>query len=425
MAEVFASTTNYFTTLPTELRQVALDVQRNMGGSRFFVSFNPHKLNITTIPDSLAKKQAIHTIKKSLMKSLNHAHQIDVDFSMPDSLKVLNEDLVLSDLPNSWAHHTLNILPVSPEVLVVQIEIEPKQWIYIASPLPAPYTSLNASIINADQLVFLIAITTLLLVFSFNLIKHQTKPLKHLADAANRLSTDIEQPQLIEEGASEISTVTRAFNLMQKRLQRYMRDREKLFSSISHDLKTPITRLRLRAALIDDDIQSEKMNQDLDELEIMVKGALQTVKDTDIHENIEQIDIYALLESIAEIHNQYSTNVRIHGDNSVLFWCKPLAMKRCLTNLINNGVKYGKGVEIHLYNTQRSLDITILDHGPGIPENHLERVFEPYFRLHNDHLGHGLGLGISKNIVHGHGGEIFLSNRNEGGLQIDIAFPKA
>ena len=93
------------------------------------------------------------------MKSLNHAHQIDVDFSMPDSLKVLNEDLVLSDLPNSWAHHTLNILPVSPEVLVVQIEIEPKQWIYIASPLQRRIPH-SMSIINADQLVFLIAITT-------------------------------------------------------------------------------------------------------------------------------------------------------------------------------------------------------------------------------------------------------------------------
>lgn len=190
---------------------------------------------------------------------------------------------------------------------------------YIAAILPAPYVTLENDLINADQVVFLIAITTLLLFFTFTLIRNQTRPLKRLAQAANRLSTDIEQPELVEEGAAEITTVTRAFNLMQKRLQRYMHDREKLFGSISHDLKTPITRLRLRAELIDDEVQAAKMNKDLDELEIMVKGALQTVKDTDIHENVSSVDVLQIITSIAEIHNQQRQRVIISGQQNVRF----------------------------------------------------------------------------------------------------------
>ncbi len=424
IAEVFASTTSYFQSLPPELRQIALDMQRNMGGSRFFVSFNEEALRIDPVPNSIAKQQALSTIKNVLQQSLPNLNSLQLEFSSPHNLRVLNNDLLLSDLPKSWAHHTLSMGSLKHDILVVQIELDNGQWIYLASILPAPFSSLENELINPDHFVFIIAITTLLLVFSFTLIRKQTRPLKRLADAANRLSTDIEQPPLVEEGATEISTVTHAFNLMQQRLQRYMLDREKLFSSISHDLKTPITRLRLRAELIDDEVQVEKINKDLDELEIMVKGALQTVKDTDIHENVTLVDVHSMVNSIAEMYNQHDKHVTIKAKKITPFLCKPLAFKRCLTNLINNGVKYGTFVEVHLFNHEKSLDITILDQGPGIPEDKLEQVFEPYFRLHDDLEGTGLGLGIAKNIIHAHGGELILSNRVSGGLQIDIVFPK-
>lgn len=425
MAQMFASTTTFFQSLPVEYRHIALDQLRNMGGARFFVSFNTEEIDITPIPDSNTKREAIHTIESVLNKELPNADKIRVEFSRPETLKVLNNSLLLSDLPKSWAHHTLSLEPLNPPILVVQIELTEGQWVYIAAILPAPYVTLENNLINADQIVFLIAITTLLLVFTFNLIRNQTRPLKRLAEAANRLSTDIEQPELVEEGASEITTVTRAFNLMQKRLQRYMHDREKLFGAISHDLKTPITRLRLRAELIDNEVQAEKMNKDLDELEIMVKGALQTVKDTDIHENVTQIDVFQILSSIAEIHNQQRQRVIITGEQKRPFSCKPLAFKRCLTNLIDNGVKYGDEVLVYVHDGDKSLDITLMDNGPGIPEDFLKKVFDPYFRLATDLHGTGLGLGIAKNIIRAHGGEIILSNRREGGLQIDIAFPRA
>ncbi|MDD1780880.1 ATP-binding protein [Enterovibrio sp. ZSDZ35] len=424
MAEMFASTTAFFQSLPVEYRHIALDQLRNMGGARFFVSFNAEEIKIDPIPENAAKKEAISAIKQVLEKKLPNVKNVFVEFSQPETLRVLNNNLLLSDLPKSWAHHTLSMEPLNPPILVVQIELAKKQWVYLAAVLPAPYVTLNNEIVNADQLVFLIAITTLLLGFTYMLIRNQTRPLKRLAMAANKLSTDIEQPELVEEGAAEITTVTRAFNLMQKRLQRYMHDREKLFGSISHDLKTPITRLRLRAELIDDEVQAAKINKDLDELEIMVKGALQTVKDTDIHENVEQLDVLQIINSIAEVHNQGRERVFISGEQKQPFSCKPLAFKRCLTNLVDNGVKYGEEVTVYIHDSDKSLDITLIDNGPGIPDEYLKKVFDPYFRLHTDLHGTGLGLGIAKNIIRAHGGEIILSNRHNGGLQIDIAFPK-
>ena len=424
MGNMFATTTTFFQTLPIEYREIALEQLRSMGGARFFVSFNKEEILINPIPQNDAKSEAIATLLKVLKNKLHNIEQIKIEFSYRENLNVLNNNVLLSDLPRSWAHNTLNLGPPSAPILVVQIELTKGQWIYIAAILPAPYLVLENALIHADQLVFLVAITTLLLFFTFTLIRNQTRPLKRLAQAANRLSADIEQPELLKEGASEITTVTHAFNLMQKRIQRYMHDREKLFGSISHDLKTPITRLRLRAELIDDEIQTAKMNQDLDELEMMVKGALQTVKDTDIHENVTQIDVFHILSSIAEVHNHEDLRVRLRGPQNIRFRCKPLAFKRCLTNLIDNAVKYGEKVIVYLYDNDHSLDITLLDEGPGIPEEYKTSVFEPYFRLHTDNHGTGLGLGIAKNIIHAHGGEIILSNRPHRGLQIDIVLPK-
>lgn len=424
MAQVFASTTSFFQSLPVEYRHIALEQLRNMGGARFFVSFNTEEIRIDPIPDTISKREAVETIQGVMEQKLPNVKNILINFSRPETLRVLNNNLLLSDLPKSWAHHTLTLEPLNPPVLVVQIELDTNQWVYIAALLPAPYVTLENDLVNADQLVFLVAITILLLIFTFTLIRNQTRPLKRLAMAANRLSTDIEQPELVEEGASEITTVTRAFNLMQKRMQRYMHDREKLFGAISHDLKTPITRLRLRAELIDNEVQAAKINKDLDELEIMVKGALQTVKDTDIHENVTHIDVLNILNSVAEVHNQQRQRVFIRGAQDLPFSCKPLAFKRCLTNLIDNSVKYGDEVTVYVQDSEKSLDITLIDNGPGIPEELLKKVFDPYFRLHTDVHGTGLGLGIAKNIIRAHGGEIILSNRPNGGLQIDIAFPK-
>jgi len=255
------------------------------------------------------------------------------------------------------------------------------------------------------------------------MIRRQVRPLKKLARAANEMSMDIQQPQLKEEGATELVTATRAFNRMQQRIRRYVADREHLFSAISHDLKTPITRLRLRAELLESEVKKDKFNKDLDELEMMVKGALQAVRDTDLHENNAVIDLNDMVLSVIESHNQYQTKVEFEPAVVEPFVAKPLAIKRVLTNLIDNAVKYGSSAVVEISDDELWLIVTIQDRGNGIPEDKLEMVFEPYFRLATDDQGHGLGLGICRNILHGHGGDLIIRNSSQGGLEAKVYIP--
>ncbi|MGY3569236.1 ATP-binding protein [Vibrio paucivorans] len=423
MATMFASTVTFFQSLPVRYRHIVLDQIRNMGGTRFFVSFNKEKLIVEPIPDTQLKVASVNAVTQVLHQKLNNVESVSVDFSRPEHLRLLKNDIYLSDLPKSWAHHTLTLEPIDPPILVVQIELGDSEWVYIAALLPAPYVTLDDTILGREQVIFLFFSTSILLVLTYFLIRKQVKPLRRLARAANEMSMDIDQPPLTEEGATELVTATRAFNRMQQRIRRYVSDREHLFSAISHDLKTPITRLRLRAELLESDVKRDKFNKDLDELEMMVKGALQCVRDTDLHENNAYVDLSEMIESVIETHNQYQPKVSFTPQILDPIVAKPLAIKRVLTNLIDNAVKYGHQAEVMLEEDQEYVTVTITDQGKGIPEDKLEAVFEPYYRIATDDSGHGLGLGICRNILHGHGGDLIIRNHPKGGLVARIFIP--
>ncbi|MDV7104720.1 ATP-binding protein [Vibrio sp. TH_r3] len=427
MANNFASTANFFQSLPLQYRHMVLNQLRNIGGTRFFVSFNEEQITIDPAGSSEMKTATVEVFESVLaqkLEKINDIENIKVEFSRPENLHVLTNDTLLSDLPKSWAHYTLRLEPLNPPILVVQIKLAANEWLYIAALLPSPYVMLEDEVITNQQLFFIFFITALLMSFTYIMVRRQVKPLKNLAKAANALSTDINQPPLVEEGASELVTATRAFNRMQESLKKYIDDRERLFSAISHDLKTPITRLRIRSELIEDEQRELKFNRDLDELELMVKGALQTVKDTDIHENLVQVDVVELLKTIAEQYNTKTEHVLLQTSKSIPLVCKPLALKRCLSNLVGNGVKYGSKVTITIRDSAKELEINIIDQGPGIPETKMEQVFKPYVRLANDSDGHGLGLGISRSIVHSLGGQLVMCNLDEGGLQVQVNLPR-
>lgn len=424
MANMFASTVTFFQSLPVRYRHIVLDQIRNMGGTRFFVSFNKEQLVVDPITDTPLKRASIEAIEGVLNSKLTKVESISVDFSHADNLRLLKNDIYLHDLPRSWAHHTLTLDPIDPPILVVQIELTTHEWVYIAALLPAPYVTLDDTLIGREQILFLIFSTTILLVLTYLLVRRQVKPLKRLAKAANEMSMDIEQAPLKEEGASELITATRAFNRMQQRIRRYVADREHLFSAISHDLKTPITRLRLRAELLESDAKRDKFNRDLDELEMMVKGALQCVQDTDLHENNTYIDLNELIASIIEPLNHSQHRVQFEPQTLEPIVAKPLAMKRVLSNLIDNAVKYGFHAKVDIISTEEWVQVVICDQGPGIPEDKLEAVFEPYYRLAKDDTGHGLGLGICRNIVHGHGGDLIIDNLPIKGLRAQVYIPQ-
>lgn len=424
LASSAAATTQFFKSLPLKYRHIVLDQLRDMGGSRFFVSLNDSRIDMRSLPDSERKQLVMDEVVSVLRSRLGKSTNMHVEFVHPDDLRILNSQLPLEALPESWAHYALTLEPIEPPVLVTQVEVAEGEWLYLASILPAPYVSLDEESIPGQQIVFILVMIGVLFPVLAWLVRRQTRPLHKLARAARDLPLDEQRRPLKEQGSAEIIAVTRGFNTMHRRLQSYISDRDQLFRAISHDLKTPITRLRLRADLIDDADIRERFESDLQELELLVKGALQSMKDTDIHENVEAVDVDAMVRKMAEAYTGESTRVAVEGSCGS-YRGKPLALKRCLGNLLDNAIKYGEKATVFLEDSSDQLVIRVQDCGPGIPEAELGRIFEPYYRLgHEQRRGHGLGLGIARNISQSHGGELTIANADCGGLEVTLTLPR-
>ncbi|HEX5339914.1 MAG TPA: ATP-binding protein [Gammaproteobacteria bacterium] len=267
-----------------------------------------------------------------------------------------------------------------------------------------------------------------ILVLSLLAVRLVTRPLTTLANAASELGRDIRRVPIPERGPLEVQRAARAFNEMQSQLVRYVEDRTRLLSAISHDLKTPITRLRLRAELLADETLRAKFVHDLQEMETLANRTLDFLRDLDTAETPQSLDIMALLESLQEDAAETGQDVKLQGRVSRPFKGRPQALRRCLENLINNAVRYGKHAMISVQDTDTELLIRVRDAGPGIPADQLERVFDPYYRLdaaRSDVEGNGLGLGIARNIAVLHGGTLNLRNHPEGGLEAVLTLPRA
>ncbi len=424
LAQSVAATAQFFDSLPLEYRHIVLDQLRNMGGTRFFVSLNEHRIDMTPLPDTGRKRLVIAEVESVLRKRLGTRVNLYVEFVRPDDLRILNNELSLDALPRSWAHYALTLEPVNPPVLVTQIEVAEDEWLYLAAALPAPYISLEEEGIPRQLLLFMVVMIAILFPVLAWLIRQQTRPLRILASTVRELPLDDQPPTLPEQGSAEIVAVTRSFNAMRRRLQSYINDRNQLFRAISHDLKTPITRLRLRVDLIEDDTMRERLEADLQELELLVKGALQTIRDTEIHENAEWVDLESLLHNMADAYPGDTGAVTITG-HCRPYRGKPLALKRCFGNLVDNAVKYGHHPRVCIEDGTDQLTVHVEDDGPGIPESQLARIFEPYVRGDSHRQpGHGLGLGIARNIAQSHGGELTIRNRPDGGLRVTVTLPR-
>ena len=258
-------------------------------------------------------------------------------------------------------------------------------------------------------------------------------PVRTLAEAADRLGRDVvNAPPLPESGPSEIVTAAAAFNTMAARIRRFVDDRTFLLTAIGHDLRTPITRLKLRAEYMEDDEQRIKMLADLDEMEAMVAATLAFGRDITTTEPVTRIDLSTLLRTIldetADGDPENSETLAFTGPDHLTIHARPLSLKRALTNLIGNALKYGDAARITLRPLPKSLvQIDIEDNGPGISPEFVESVFEPFCRLETSRNretgGSGLGLSIARNILRAHGGDIVLHNLPKGGLQARVTLP--
>jgi signal transduction histidine kinase len=313
-------------------------------------------------------------------------------------------------------------LHVGP-VLRTEVQLRDGRWARFDSELPQAATALPWRL-ALTLAVLLLAV----LLLSFVAVRWVTRPLHVLAQAAEALGKDINRPALSEEGPLEIQQAARAFNTMQRRLSRFIEDRTRILAAMSHDLKTPITRMRLRAELLDDEDTRQRFESDLKEMESMVTDSLEFMRGLGGNEARQAVDVTALLESLQSDNEAMGRTIRLQGRASAPYVGVVSLLKRCLGNLVDNAALYGDRVTVQVEDTLECLMVRVLDEGPGIPELELEKVFEPFHRLEASRSretgGTGLGLTIARNIAQMHGGDIKLHNRPEGGLEAVLALPR-
>lgn len=254
------------------------------------------------------------------------------------------------------------------------------------------------------------------------------QPLRRLAKAADALGRDLGGDPLPETGPREVRQAAHAFNTMQTRLASYLEDRLRILAAVSHDLKTPITRLKLRAEMLPDAGQREKFLRDLEDMEHMIGASLDFLRGESRKESSVQLDVNALLSTLRDDMEALDEHVEVRGEAQQPLRARPQALKRCLANLLENAVRYGGNARVTVADGPHELTLYIDDDGPGIPEEKLEQMFEPFRRGEDSRNratgGVGLGLAIARNLARAHGGEVTLANRAEGGLRVTVSLPR-
>lgn len=252
-------------------------------------------------------------------------------------------------------------------------------------------------------------------------------PLTAFAHAADRLGKDIRAEPLPKTGPTEVAQAAHAFNAMQERLRRLVENRTQILAALSHDLKTPVTLLRLRVELMNESDDKFKILETLDEMELMIASVLEFAKATLLNEAPRTVDLSAMLSSICDDMADAGAAVEFETPDAIWYSCRRVGLKRALTNLIDNAVKYGGNARVKVAQRGASVQVEIDDDGPGIPQGQTEAIFMPFYRIDESRSegtgGVGLGLSIAQTIIHGHGGHISLENRAEGGLRLCVSLP--
>ncbi|WP_300514241.1 ATP-binding protein [Aliiroseovarius sp.] len=277
-----------------------------------------------------------------------------------------------------------------------------------------------------SMLTFALSAAAILIVVFWFLLTRLTGPLRRLVGAADRLGRGEDVAALPMIGPAEVRDLTSTFNRMQDRLTRFVADRTRLLAALGHDIRSPLTAMRVRAEMVDDDETRESLVASVEEMQSMVEATLTFARGLAGSEEPEVLNVGDFLE---ELKSDMVVPFQLEGENSYEARIRPKALRRALRNVIENAHRYG-GATLVAHRARRDeFVISVEDEGPGIPAPELERVFDPFFRLEKSRSletgGHGLGLSIARTIIRAHGGEISLSNRGEGGLRATIVIPFA
>lgn len=254
------------------------------------------------------------------------------------------------------------------------------------------------------------------------------RPLTRLAQAVDQLDPDAPSPSLDEKGPSEVVYAARAFNTLQSRIAAYLKERMQLLAAISHDLQTPITRMKLRVEQMDGSQEKDKLWSDLTEMQHLVREGVAYARSMDSAAEPEcRIDLDAFLDSLVCDYQDSGQAVSLNGSTAAVINTRPHALRRILTNLTDNALKFGGSAELTVQNTISAIRLQVLDHGPGIPEAELKQVLQPFYRVETSRNretgGTGLGLAIAQQLSQALGGKLTLNNRTEGGLCVTVELP--
>ncbi|WP_206419887.1 ATP-binding protein [Minwuia thermotolerans] len=304
--------------------------------------------------------------------------------------------------------------------LIVATTLADGQWLHAT--LATDLTSLRWALRSAFWVLCMMLVIGF---FSVWAAHRATRPLRSLAAAADRLGLDVDATPLPERGSRELKKTARAFNTMQQRIKRLVDDRTLMLAALSHDLKTMLTRLRLRAEFIDDAEQQRKAERDIDDMQMMVDAALGFVRGDQANEPVVRLDLVSLVRDMAE--DWRDDDVRFEGPARLAVNGRPVALKRAVGNLIDNAVRYGGNAEIRIWHTDHDAVLTVADDGPGLPEAELEKVFQPFYRVETsrsrDTGGTGLGLALARDVFRRLGGDLTIANRARGGLMATARLP--
>lgn len=308
--------------------------------------------------------------------------------------------------------------------LTASLRFADGQWLNFTEP-----NTPVGPILSVDSLPLYALIAGLVVISSIWSLRRLTAPYRMMETAVKRIGSDLKSPPIAETGSREVRTAARAVNAMQARLRDYVEDREHLAAALAHDLRTPLTRMRLRLELLRKSTAREALTHDLADIEEIASSVIDFATFEVTEEKAERIDFWSLVESIADGFEEVSFDNEDMRSRGLICIARPVALRRCVTNLVQNAVTYGKRAHLSLQQSGKIIMLAIRDEGPGIPQAELDAVFGSFVRLEQSRNrqtgGLGLGLTIARNIARAAGGEVSLSNHPGGGLLTELRLPLA
>lgn len=310
------------------------------------------------------------------------------------------------------------------DTLCISYPLRDDQWLNLKGEISSPNTVLQWLLLSIE------IIAASILLFAAWSIEQFHRPLKEFKDTAERLGVDFHSNLRLEiSGPSVVRETAQAMNQMQQRIHDLIRDRTLMLAAISHDLRTPLTRLRLRTQQIDNDGLIRKMEADIEELNSMINQILAYAQIEFKEEEWTTIDLNSFLATLCDDLQDMGHSIQYELPNERFpIRAHSIGLKRAISNLLVNATKYAQHIEVHTQNAGNFVDVVILDDGPGIPEDDLKNVFRAFYRVDKARTQSGgsvgLGLSITQQIIEGHGGRISLSNRTPHGLKVHMQFPK-